>query len=31
MTGYWQVIGQSDVHYPVGADYDRHFVAKWSF
>jgi lipopolysaccharide/colanic/teichoic acid biosynthesis glycosyltransferase len=31
MTGYWQVNGRSDVHYPERAEYDRHYVAKWSF
>ncbi|HEX6567938.1 MAG TPA: sugar transferase [Acidimicrobiales bacterium] len=30
MTGYWQVNGRSDVHYPERAEYDRHYVAKWS-
>jgi exopolysaccharide production protein ExoY len=31
ITGYWQVNGRSDVHYPERAEYDRHYVAKWSF
>jgi lipopolysaccharide/colanic/teichoic acid biosynthesis glycosyltransferase len=30
LTGYWQVNGRSDVHYPERAEYDRHYVAKWS-
>jgi exopolysaccharide production protein ExoY len=30
MTGYWQVNGRSDVHYPERAEYDRHYVAEWS-
>ncbi len=31
LTGYWQVNGRSDVHYPERAEYDRHYVAEWSF
>jgi lipopolysaccharide/colanic/teichoic acid biosynthesis glycosyltransferase len=30
MTGYWQVNGRSDVHYPERAQYDRHYVDEWS-
>jgi exopolysaccharide production protein ExoY len=30
MTGYWQVNGRSDVHYPERAEYDRHYVDEWS-
>jgi lipopolysaccharide/colanic/teichoic acid biosynthesis glycosyltransferase len=30
MTGYWQVNGRSDVHYPERARYDRHYVDEWS-
>jgi lipopolysaccharide/colanic/teichoic acid biosynthesis glycosyltransferase len=30
MTGYWQVNGRSDVHYPERADCDRRYVAEWS-
>lgn len=31
MTGYWQVNGRSDVHYPERAEYDRCYVEEWSF
>lgn len=30
MTGYWQVNGRADVHYPDRAEYDRRYVAEWS-
>jgi lipopolysaccharide/colanic/teichoic acid biosynthesis glycosyltransferase len=30
LTGYWQVNGRSDVHYPERADYDRRYVEQWS-
>jgi exopolysaccharide production protein ExoY len=30
MTGYWQVNGRSDIHYPERAEFDRHYVDEWS-
>lgn len=30
MTGYWQVNGRADVHYPERAEYDRRYVKEWS-
>jgi lipopolysaccharide/colanic/teichoic acid biosynthesis glycosyltransferase len=30
LTGYWQVNGRSDVHYPERAEYDRRYVEGWS-
>ena len=30
MTGYWQVNGRADIHYPERAEYDRRYVQEWS-
>jgi lipopolysaccharide/colanic/teichoic acid biosynthesis glycosyltransferase len=30
LTGYWQVNGRSDIHYPERAEYDRRYVEEWS-